>query len=296
MEKTATATRTVTESNEMVARRVEVIKLTPEKAAELLGRNYHSNRKLNKRKVGEYVKLMEDGKWNPYLGDMMRVADDGTLIDGQHRCHAVLVYGKPVEVLYCGGFKTSDYGYVDAGTARRGADAIRHVPYANNTAAFLLCAANVNRYGLTSDGLNSHTAIPNSEYPEWLELLGTDNVFRWVSLGTKVSTRLHGTTIAYSMFAAITEAIDQENHEKFFDELLSPLVVNYTIAAFRERMSKLFLDRVRTRPYDVFKLLCATWNAYVEGREIRRLVMPEKVSIVGLQDDVNVIQLLADKE
>ncbi len=65
--------------------------VTPEMARDILARNTH-NRSIRARHVTSLVKDLKAGKWC-MNGDTICIAEDGTLIDGQHRLTAVVISG-----------------------------------------------------------------------------------------------------------------------------------------------------------------------------------------------------------
>lgn len=67
--------------------RTEIKMITPELATEMLKHN-KSNRTLRKYKVLQYAHDMQNGKWN-LTGQGITFGKDGSLLDGQHRLHAI---------------------------------------------------------------------------------------------------------------------------------------------------------------------------------------------------------------
>jgi hypothetical protein len=68
--------------------KVQVQNIGPSEASALLARNV-SNRPLRPRYIESLARQMLDGYWQ-LVGDPIRVADNGRLLDGQHRLHAIL--------------------------------------------------------------------------------------------------------------------------------------------------------------------------------------------------------------
>lgn len=62
--------------------------ITPDLARSIL-RNNLSNRKLSKKKVEDYARLMKNGMWEEN-GESIVINEDGVLTNGQHRLHAVI--------------------------------------------------------------------------------------------------------------------------------------------------------------------------------------------------------------
>lgn len=63
--------------------------LTPDLAAWLLDGNLDGNRRLSSREVDRIANDITEGRWKAN-GDTIKVNESGKLIDGQHRCHAVI--------------------------------------------------------------------------------------------------------------------------------------------------------------------------------------------------------------
>lgn len=90
--------------------------VTPEMAEAWLVGNGH-NRRLVMARVRKYANDMARGRWalNP---QPVVIADDGTLLDGQHRLHAVVESGLPVMMAVVHGAPRSMQDVLDQGKSR----------------------------------------------------------------------------------------------------------------------------------------------------------------------------------
>lgn len=70
--------------------------VTPEMAREWL-ENQAANRKPSRGVIENYIKTMRDGRWVADPALPLWFGEDGRLIDGQHRLHAVVAHGEPVD-------------------------------------------------------------------------------------------------------------------------------------------------------------------------------------------------------
>ncbi len=113
----------------------EVTILTPGLAEVLLARNV-SNRGLRKAKLEQFSRDMAAGHWT-LNGEALIVANDGSLNDGQHRCHAVIDANTPVPMLITFGLEPESRLTVDQGAMRSAGDflAMQEVPNASLQAA-----------------------------------------------------------------------------------------------------------------------------------------------------------------
>ena len=96
----------------------------PELATEILGRNAR-NRNLNPKLVGLYSRDMRNGDWR-FVGDPIRIATDGTLLDGQHRLRAICDSGTTQRFAVITGLEKKDQDVMDRGRKRTVGD-ILHI-------------------------------------------------------------------------------------------------------------------------------------------------------------------------
>ena len=117
--------------------RKELIELTPEKAKEFLKHNYIKNRKVRMSWVNTMAQDIKDDRWNYDISEVdqgLSITPDGTLINGQHRCHAVIKADKPIKVWVNFDVPMDLYNYMDCGKVRSPKDFIT-VPNATNIAS-----------------------------------------------------------------------------------------------------------------------------------------------------------------
>lgn len=120
------------------------ILLTPELAEKFLAKNYPHNRKIIQNTVSRYVADIQEGRWNEDVSQYdqpIAISPDGFLLNGQHRCTAVIQAKKAVHVWVETNVPTSLFVYMDGGKTRSPKDFVE-VPNATNIAAFarIVCA------------------------------------------------------------------------------------------------------------------------------------------------------------
>jgi hypothetical protein len=109
--------------------------ITPQVAEALLSRNT-MNRPLARHTVERYAADMKAGRWQ-VNGEDLLIADDGTLLNGQHRLRAVIMAGVAVPFGVKRGLPRGTFVTLDAGRVRRASDvlALTGVQHANTVAA-----------------------------------------------------------------------------------------------------------------------------------------------------------------
>jgi hypothetical protein len=101
----------------------EIRTITPEIAAEMLGRNTH-NRNLRPTVVARFARDIAEGRWD-LNGESIKFSDTDVILDGQHRLQAVVESGKPIKTIVVTGLPAIVQETVDRGTGRNLSDALR---------------------------------------------------------------------------------------------------------------------------------------------------------------------------
>ena len=73
----------------------KLVNVTPSMAIEMLRTNSKSD-DLNEKRIQEFAKKMDSGRWKPN-GAPIVVTEDGMLLDGRHRLWAVFEAGTSIE-------------------------------------------------------------------------------------------------------------------------------------------------------------------------------------------------------
>lgn len=111
---------------------VEIV--TPAVASAILTRNT-SNRPLSEGTVRRYAADITAGRWKQN-GEAIKIASDGTLLDGQHRLHAIARAGRAIPTLVVRDLEPEVFDTLDSGKVRSLSDilALQGHSYTNVTA------------------------------------------------------------------------------------------------------------------------------------------------------------------
>jgi hypothetical protein len=96
--------------------------ITPEQAGRLLESNQH-NRSLRQAWVDSLAAMMTRGEW-VLDGATIKISEDGTLLDGQHRLAAIVASGVSLDMVVVRGLSIGAQDTVDVGRGRRLADVL----------------------------------------------------------------------------------------------------------------------------------------------------------------------------
>lgn len=107
----------------------EIVLITPEIAREYLSHN-RNNRNVRRMDVKSYADDMCNGKWR-FVGDPIKFAKDGRLIDGQHRLLAMVECGVTLKMAVVRGLDLEDQLVLDTGVRRSFGDHLKFLGEVN---------------------------------------------------------------------------------------------------------------------------------------------------------------------
>ena len=95
----------------------KLVNITPEYALQLLGKN-GSNRKLSLSHVANLASAMARGEWQ-LNGESIKIAECGTLLDGQHRLSAIVKNKSATEIFVVSGLPIESFHTINVGAKAR---------------------------------------------------------------------------------------------------------------------------------------------------------------------------------
>lgn len=97
--------------------------VTPQMAKDWLAKNTN-NRSMSQRTVEYYQDMITRNVWQ-VNGESIKIAEDGTLLDGQHRLQAIANSGVSIDTFVVRGLSTESFKTIDAGKSRSNADYLK---------------------------------------------------------------------------------------------------------------------------------------------------------------------------
>lgn len=108
----------------------EIEFVTPAMAQEILSKNT-TNRNFIKSRIGYYKHMIEQNQWD-VNGESIKIAKDGTLLDGQHRLEAISQSGIGIYTLVVRGLDKEAFVTIDTGKPRTHGDVLKINGYEGN--------------------------------------------------------------------------------------------------------------------------------------------------------------------
>lgn len=146
--------------------------LTPEIAQEILDKLNSANRPLRPGRVAYWASIIKKGRWR-FTHQGIAFDTRGWLQDGQHRLKAAIQENYTLDILISVGMPTDNFGVVDVGAARSGADTLARLGKTNykNLSGSIRLTAVYDRYG-PEFRAGEKVRIPNDEIEELSEKYG----------------------------------------------------------------------------------------------------------------------------
>lgn len=241
-----------------------VVLLDPEMAKELL-KNNRENRRLRPRALSRYMQDLRAGNWK-LNGESIKVSEDGTLIDGQHRCLAVVETGIPIQTVLTTGLPDGAFDTIDKGIRRTPGDTLSSLGEKNASRVASALRFIVNYDPESGRGLGDRKEIIST--PQLLEALAKYPEVREATLLTKEEIQL----FSPSCYMAIITLLLQKNPEKA-RQFRRRIIKGAPISGPRDpililRNTMLREDKRNLSEADQMVYLISAWNAFVSNREV----------------------------
>jgi len=261
-----------TRTNTLSELQIEVRRITPEIAAQLL-EGMPLNRRISERHVASLVRSMKSGAWKEDAGDPVRLNTEGQLIDGQHRMWAVIESGCSFSFVVISGIDSSTQMIMDTGRSRTLADLLRMRGEASprELAGIISFCAGWLEEGMVQGNGQRHTT---PTIPEGIALLEAHPGLREHLLaGRSVAVKIKGGAARWGILHYALFAINEDDAELFFELIKTGenLTSGSPILALRRRLLDDAVSQSKLRAREYTALVFKAWNAYREGRDVKVL-------------------------
>ena len=262
--------------------RIETI--TPEKAQEYLRDNTY-NRPLSKVYVNALADQMKRGQWR-MNGEPVIFSGSGRLLDGQHRLAAIAKSGVSVEMAVTRGVDEDAFATIDTGKGRTAGDVFAIAGIRN----YVVIAAGLAKLAMMVKGQNnlfdgsSNYKVGGKITRQDLldEYYRTPELYQDISRSVDKFYKAGRIMKASAIFAVMAYLIKVKHHSQHEVEAFSTALCIGTysdcgvINNYRNMLIRDMSSQVRMTAAVKRNLLAKTWNAYVQHKDLKRLVWQEK--------------------
>lgn len=262
----------------------EVLTLTKELAEEFLTHLPERQRTQSPRVIDRYASDLMSDQF-PFTGDPIRFNKAGELIDGQHRCTAVVESGVPFTVLVIRGLGEELIRFFDGGRSRRFPDDLRIHGYTNHSAL----AAVTTRLWQWEHGNYGYMGVPyvqHALYADtaptraqlWKTLQGHPELVDVTTHGQRLRTYLPNAPASVTALVWwLLGEVSVDGREKFFHELTQGSGVNgpeYPINVLHRTLTRRLAVHEQKEGHVWLAYYIKAYNAWVNGATMSHLRMP----------------------
>lgn len=251
--------------------RVAVVTVTPEIAERWLGKNTR-NRHARASVVSGYARDMKAGNW-VLNGESIKFAQDGTLLDGQHRLLAVVAAGVSVQILVVRGIPNEAMPTVDTGARRKFSDVLT-IDGGSNTSAL---AAIVRRAVMWEAGQRTNTGKIKPTNSEMMEFLTEcPEIVHSAEIASKLASRTLLPASVLGLAHWLFSDIDPDQATFFIARVIDEDVpTGHPARTLHRRIVNLRINGGRVNESEALALTIRAWNAYRAGETPRKFQMPK---------------------
>jgi hypothetical protein len=256
--------------------------ITPTAAKAILAANTR-NRPLRPGRVTQLASAIKRGEWK-LNGETLKLAVDGTLIDGQHRLHAVLEADAPIETLVMRNLPIEAQDTVDTGRKRRLADILKIEGYSDSHAL----AAGINMLHRFRTGLRidySQSGAPSAL--QAIELIQREpEIVRSVAVARTVAKQVPGPIGVFIALHCVFFKVDPGPTEEFYLRLKdgAELRKGDPLLHLRNQLMRPRKDRGYAQaPSTVMGMTIKAFNMRRAGREVELLTFRKNEQLPAVE-------------
>lgn len=242
----------------------------PEQAAAHLANNTR-NRHINWRTVARYAHDIETDQWQ-MAGEPIKFADDGTLLDGQHRLEAIRKTGRTLPMLIVRGLAPESQHVMDSGKPRGFAGQLQIAGHPNSgrLAATARLSYLYEEGLLFTDRAKEQVTITDlltfvEDNPDLHEAV--------LLLPHNYRQKIDASPQVICTFIWITRRIDADASERFMHQLTAKtyLASGSPILALDTRFREMARTRTAISGPAALSAFIRAWNAWRQGRPMVRI-------------------------
>jgi hypothetical protein len=256
--------------------RTKMLWITPSIATAMLEKNT-KNRRIDMNVVRHLADLMKAGKWREN-GETIKFSSDGQMIDGQHRLSAIVLSGCTVPIEIREGLDADVIPTIDIGKKRTVSDVLKIMGRSNTNS--LAAAVNWANFFLKSDGVKTPSTIHRfsildaGEQAEFIE--ANPHIIECVNIGNNLYQKfkqIRPGILTGQFFVA--HQIDPVQCNEFFNGIATGAHMDEYDARMVLRRRLILRSSTTTRREPMLNIAVLhtyAWNAFREGRTLRRLL------------------------
>jgi len=248
--------------------------ITPDSARIMLESN-KKNRSVNRANLNYIISEINRGNFH-LTGESIKIAQNGMLLDGQHRLHAVIESKKPTMMLVVRGLSNDAFKYIDTGRKRQASDILAIEGVANSAAISAMAKFIINfKRGNYASVSNSKVDISSNRTP-----ITNADVSNFVSTNKESieDSYLYGHNkynklikkVTLSGFHFIIKQSNEELADDFCHKVSTGEGIEHSspIYLLRQKMLQDIRANKKMRSLEKLAILCKAWNLYKTNKTV----------------------------
>lgn len=253
----------------------KLVTITPDFARQLLSTN-KNNRKVKSSNVVNIVNDILSGKWQ-VNGESIKVDINGKMIDGQHRCLAIVKSNKAVETLLVSGLSPENYKTIDLRCVKR---SLPDVLYMQGVTQSISKTATIGVvYSILTGSFpyrSERFGYPQLSVDIANVIMASFDINKWSNLYRDEMRQFKASGFTSTMFAGISclaEKIDIAKCDKFAQMVITGEMLNKTDPVYhlRGRMYKEAIAKTKIDSIEAWALIVKAWNYFYEDKPLKTL-------------------------
>lgn len=246
--------------------------ITPAMAKRFLEKNTN-NRSMNEVNLAGIVSEMNRKNFH-LTGESIKIAENGDLLDGQHRLMAIVKTGQSIKMLVVEGLENTSFKYIDTGRKRQASDvlAIEKIKNPAKIAAMCKFIINFQRgnfiHAATQRADRFKARLTNADISTFVEK-NKESIYDSYPYGFNRQNKLISGTFL-SSFHYIVKKIDEVKADDFCHKLGTGEDVqkDSSISLLRQRLLADIRAKNKMKPLEKMALICKAWNLYRSNKKV----------------------------
>ena len=245
----------------------KLVEVTPDLAAEWLEMNT-MNRNISQTTVKRYALAMLAGEWQQN-GQTITIAEDGTVLDGQHRLWAVIEAGVTVTFLVVFNVSKDAIATIDSGVTRT----FRHVLQIKGS-KHASPAATLTKFAWIYDNFDAELSDSSAKIAvrnPVLEIYYDDNTALIEQAAAIADTGCHHFTKSHMAFCIYLFLRKNPGRAEAFAGMLKTgqnLYTGHPIMTLRTKLIDNLMSKHKLSVREAAAFYIKAWNAFLKGKDI----------------------------
>jgi hypothetical protein len=250
---------------------IKKILTTPELAKHYLSKNIN-NRRINDQRVQGYVNDMLAGRWKEDTFEFIKIAKDGTVLDGQHRLSAVIKSNSAINLHFVFELEKSIFDVLDTGKPRGNNDALKIAGIPNSIVVSSVIQGYLSIKNCNLSSKNKDKSLSNTALLDYYN----QNINYWNNKSKyTMSKRLAFSGVLTSKvigsLSCLFDEINIDDSLDFMDQLTSGLnITNNSVHLLRKKLIANKINKFNAVSEKiVYAWIIRCWNAYRKNIELK---------------------------